>query len=283
MIGASAQAAVAHCRDITRSRAGNFYRGIRLLPEPQRSAMYVVYAWMRQADDLVDDATDQATARHSLAQFGQHTGDVFQGNAPLPEGQLWAALSYVCTQFELDQGPFDAMLAGQLWDTDHQAVETADALKHYCEQVASSVGMVCVRLWGCTSPDAMELARLRGIAFQLTNILRDVGEDMRRGRCYLPMSDMHRDTLASWHPPEACSALIVHWCEQAEAYYTESAALDRLIPRRCRSTLVAMTSIYRRILRQIAARPARSVLGPRAKLSSVHKGVLVARAAVFGR
>jgi phytoene synthase len=278
--------AFAYCAEVTRARAGNFYRGIRLLPDPQRAAMFVVYAWMREADDLVDASSDTVTARRGLDAFAQRTREVFDGGLE-GEGHLWTALSRTCRAFELVQAPFEAMLDGQRWDLDNRSVETRGELERYCEQVASSVGMVCVRIWGCTGDEAMELARLRGLAFQLTNILRDVGEDMQRGRCYLPAEDMQgslsRDALAAWHPPEACTALILNWCERAESNYRASEGLDRLIPRRCRATLVAMTSSYRHILRQIAARPARSVLGPRARLSTLSKVSLVARAALIGR
>lgn len=276
-----------YCADVTRTRAGNFYRGIRLLPKPQRAALFVVYAWMREADDLVDAAPDPETARRGLDVFAQRTAAVFDGTVSGGDGHLWTALSRTCNAFELVRGPFDAMLDGQRWDVDNRTMDTQAQLERYCEQVASSVGMVCVRIWGCTSDEAMELARLRGLAFQLTNILRDVGEDMQRGRCYLPAQDMDgalsRDALAAWHPPDGCSALILKWCTRAERHYRESESLDRLIPSKCRATLVAMTSIYRRILGQIAARPARSVLGPRARLSTLHKVSIVARAALVGR
>lgn len=280
--------AFAYCADITRKRAGNFYRGIRLLPSLQRTAMFVVYAWMREADDLVDAAPDVVKARGDLDAFARQTAAVFDGQLPSEhDGHLWTAMRHTCEAFGLVPGPFNAMLDGQRWDLDNRTVDTADDLHRYCEQVASSVGMVCVRIWGCTSDEAMELARIRGLAFQLTNILRDVGEDMHRGRCYLPVEDIQgalsRDALAAWHPPEACSGLILRWCEQAEAYYRASEGLDRMIPARCRPTLVAMTSVYRRILRQIAQRPARSVLGPRARLSTLCKVSLVARAALVGR
>ncbi len=280
--------AFAYCAEITRKRAGNFYRGIRLLPTQQRTAMFVVYAWMRQADDLVDASPDAAKAQEDLHTFAMQTAAVFQGQTfPEDDRHLWTAMRHICDAFALMPQPFDAMLEGQQWDLDNTTIDTADDLYRYCEQVASSVGMVCVRIWGCTSDEAMELARLRGLAFQLTNILRDVGEDLQRGRCYLPAEDLHgplsRDTLAAWHPPETCSALILRWCDKAQAYYKASEGLDRMIPARCRPTLIAMTSVYQRILRQITQRPARSVLGPRARLSTLRKISLVARAALVGR
>lgn len=275
-----------YCAQVTQARAGSFYRGLRLLPEPRRTAMYVIYAWMREADDLVDAAADADSASAALGAFAHATDTLFDagetGGAPLLE-----ALKLVHERFDLPREPFDEMIEGQRRDLDPAAVETAAELNRYCELVASSVGVLCVHIWGCRGAEAAEFARQRGIAFQLTNILRDVGEDLQQGRCYLPREDLvgplDRDGLAAWNPARECSALILKWCAMARTFYADSAPLEGLVPRECRGTLVAMTSVYRGILGQIERRPARSVLGPRARLSRLRMMALAGRAFLVKR
>ena len=274
------------CGALTRSRAANFYWGLRLLPQPQRSAMFAIYAWMRQADDLVDEAADTGTARDNLARFSEQTESLFNGAVP-DATPMWRALAQVLLHIDLPRHSFDAMLEGQRWDIEGRTIKTAADLEAYCELVASSVGVICVHVWGFNNDEAPELARRRGIAFQLTNILRDVREDLAVGRCYLPLDVgevlLNRDMLTAWHPPEPCSKLIVHWATVAQSHYDASAGLDAMVQQRCRRTLRAMTRIYRGILNQIIAVPKRSVLGPRAQVSTIRKMGIAASTGLFNR
>lgn len=279
-------AACRSCARTTRLRAGSFYRGLQLLPEPQRTAMYVIYAWMRSADDCVDGAADAKEGALALDGLEQCTRALFErGDAG--GDALLEALGFVHAHFNLPVAPFEEMIQGQRRDLDPSPMATSADLERYCGQVASSVGVLCLHVWGCADPRALELARTRGIAFQLTNILRDVGEDLQRGRCYLPMEDgpdaVDQDALAAWHSPEPCSALVLHWCARARRYYEASAALDAMVAGRCRSTLVAMTGVYTGILAQIESRPKRCVLGPRASLSGVRKCAIALRALLLKR
>ncbi|MCH2135879.1 MAG: phytoene/squalene synthase family protein [Phycisphaerales bacterium] len=273
------------CGRITRERAGSFHLGLQLLPQPMRTAMFVIYAWMRHADDLVDDQAPTTDTSERLDAFASDTAAVFDGE--VPEEGLLRALALTHQAFELPRGPFEEMIEGQRRDLSDAPIENEAQLESYCQQVASSVGVLCVHVWGARDPHAHELARLRGVAFQLTNILRDIGEDLQRGRCYLPVSSIKssvgRDALAAWHPPEPCSELVIKWCGRARECYQASAGLESMIDRRCRGTLVAMTNIYKGILGQIEAKPARSVLGPRAGLSSLAKSWIAARAVLLNR
>ena len=179
---AEIRAAVAVCREITRVRAGNFYWGLRLTPEPRRSAMYTIYAWMRQADDIVDGQTAGSVAGASdILAFRNATVEALASRSRSIE-PVWRALSEVAREYEFDVSDFHSMIDGQVADLQPRRIENWEELRNYCCQVAGTVGTVCVRVWGYEDPRALVLAVDRGIAFQLTNILRDVVEDVGLGR-----------------------------------------------------------------------------------------------------
>lgn len=279
--------AFAHCRGVTRERARNFYYGLKLLPEPQRSALYAIYAWMRRADDLVDgEAGDQSIpAPERLDAFRAETSRALSGHPP--EGDpIWPALAHVAAEFNLQPRHFEDMLAGQFDDTEDHTYETFEDLKTYCYRVASTVGLVCIEIWGYTDPAARTHAIDRGIAFQLTNILRDFREDFAEGRVYLPSDDFaehgitHHD-LIDWTQPERCRAFLLQQVERATTFYDRSAPLDELITPECVPTLWAMTAIYRGLLEKMRTHPERVVSGERIRLSAMEKGLIALRAKWF--
>ncbi|MCH2134426.1 MAG: phytoene/squalene synthase family protein [Phycisphaerales bacterium] len=259
-------AALEHCREITRREARNFYYGLKLLPEPQRSALYCIYAWMRRADDIVDDG--DAAADENLRQFRELTHaaleESWDGDDPDP---MWRAFAATTRRFQLSAEPFEAMIDGQRADLSFRQPDTMDGLVQYCRQVASSVGRVCVAIWGADDPRAMELADDRGIAFQLTNILRDVREDHENGRVYLPIEmltsrNLTIESLLAWRDPAACHDLLAELAGAGEAHYVSSSPLEAMITPSCRPTLRAMTRIYHGLLHRIRKNP-RIIVGPR--------------------
>ncbi|MFO0829967.1 MAG: phytoene/squalene synthase family protein [Phycisphaerales bacterium] len=287
-------AAFAQCEAIVRERARNFWYGLRLTPEPKRSAMYAIYAWMREADDIADElapsdarAIDPASAvgielrRARLQQFRADTdralrGEVPEGGTPVPhvttDGQraMWRALAAVAPRYSLVPQDFHDMIEGQLADLEPVRLPSWEALRTQCYRVASTVGLVCVRVWGYASPSVVEeanrLAIDRGIAFQLTNILRDVREDLANGRVYLPADELARhglriDDVVAWRGAEACDRFLREQIERAEAHYRASARLESLISADCVPTLWALTRIYRRLLERIADDP-QAIVGP---------------------
>ncbi|MEE2907949.1 MAG: phytoene/squalene synthase family protein [Planctomycetota bacterium] len=261
--------ALDHCREVTRREAKNFYYGLRLLPEPQRSALYCIYAWMRQADDLADDEPGRShpeLAAQSLEAFREDTRRSIAGTLESNE-PMWQAFQATVRHFELEAAPFEAMVDGQIADLDFKQPDTMEDLLTYCKQVASSVGQVCISIWGYDDPAALRLADERGIAFQLTNVLRDIREDHVNGRVYLPVSllescQLDMQTLLDWDHPTQCETLIRQLVEQGAGYYRSSSPLDSKITKSCRPTLRAMTRIYHGLLRRIDRNP-RSVVGPR--------------------
>ncbi len=275
------------CEEITRLRARNFYYGLRLTPEPARSAMFVVYAWMRQADDLADAAgPDAAEKLRSLSQFRADTAAAFEGR-PVDDSPLWSGLAEVVRHWPLERQDFDDMLDGQLADVKAEGHARWEDLRRFCYRVASTVGLICIRIWGFTDPSAPRLAVDRGIAFQLTNILRDFREDYDAGRVYFPAAELDAMELSAaalraWKPADRCVEFIRAQAERAQAHYLSSAPLERVITPSCVPTLWAMTAIYRGLLDKILADPERIVRDRRVRLSAPHKAWIAFRARFSG-
>ena len=298
-------AAYALCAQITRTRARNFYYGLRLLPEPKRSAMYSIYAWMRAADDAVDEAGSNQERQARLAAFRQqtdrvltdaHAEDFASGNTDDPQSPptLWLAFRTTVQRFPLERRIFLDTLDGMEDDLRTFEYQTEEELSQYCYRVACTVGLACVRVWGLragVNPEvADELAILRGQAFQRTNILRDFKEDFDSEPCrtYIPRDAMQRAGLTAkavraWSNPDACRALILEQAALARSYYTRSAELENLIQPDSRPTLWAMTRIYSGILAIIEDRPERIITDNRVRLSSLAKSSIALRATARAR
>lgn len=278
--------AISQCRAVTRSRAGNFYWGLRLTPEPRRSAMYAIYAWMRQADDIVDSDALQGAAQVAAVEEFRRATEVALAGEVAQDAPLWRALAAVARKYPLDPTDFRSMLDGQVADLRPRSIATWDELRIYCRQVAGTVGSVCVRIWGYSDPTALDLAVERGIAFQLTNIVRDVAEDASMGRVYLPQEEFDRcgltpDELRAWSRPQPCQALMTRAIGAAQGHFDATRRLDAMVDAPCRPTLRAMSGIYERLLSKIARDPAQVVQG-RVSLNKLQK-VMIALRASMGR
>jgi phytoene synthase len=272
-------ASAAHCAAIVRREARNFYHGLKLAPEPRRSALYAVYAWMRRADDLVDDGGPDCIEQ--VAAFRAGTERAFAGHVP-DRDPMWPALVRSINDYGLARADFDGMLDGQLLDAGHRPCRDWAETRQFCDLVAGTVGRTCTRIFGASDPDAMQLATDRGIAFQLTNIMRDLREDHRMGRCYLPADELARAGLniaglLSWTDSERCMSFMQSQLDRCMAHYRSSAPLDGMIEWSCRPTLWAMTAIYGGIARRINDRP-QSVVEGRVALPAVSKALVALRA-----
>lgn len=307
MISASADALradYAACRDVTRARARNFYYGLRLTPEPRRGALFAVYAWMRLGDDLADAPTPIELRARSLAAFRERTERILEGEtAAASEGPapadwpawseaMWRAFAHALEAHSVSHADIRAMLSGLEEDLRHAGYNTFAQLEQYCARVASSVGRVCVTIWK-VRPEAdreasLALAHTRGLAFQMTNILRDFAQDLAAGRVYLPRAlfEKHRlepADLRAWREPARCAALVQETAARARGHYKASAALDAMIDPECAPTLWAMTRIYSTLLARIERCP-RLVAGqPRARVHSLRKAGIAIRAVVRAR
>ena len=300
----SLQAAYERCRDVTRREARNFYYGLRLTPEPRRSAIYSVYCWMRRADDIVDSGDPHDEKRDRLERFEADTALAFAGEPPSADPDAapeWAAFAETVRRFGLHEAEFRDVIRGMRDDleADHDPelrgtprYAARDDLERYCYRVASTVGVVCVSIWGlgpgADPEEARRLAVTRGLAFQLTNILRDYAEDFGEGRVYLAAEDFDGAGvtpagLLSWTPAGPCAELVSGVASWARRCYDESAPLDAMIDPACAPALWAMTRIYSDLLDIIERAPARAVLGSRARVPTLRKAAIGVRAVLRAR
>jgi 15-cis-phytoene synthase len=288
-------ASQAYCEQLTRLQAKNFYYGLKLLPEPKRSAMFTLYAYMRLVDDIADNEDGRSVRQRidELEAWRSHTHSILDGNDPSTAGngnvadagrQLWPAFSEMVRDYHMPRKIFDDVIAGQRQDLEPEPFETFDQLHTYCYRVAGVVGLASIYIWGFEGgADTESLAIDRGVAFQLTNILRDLREDAARGRIYLPAEDLavmnvtESDLRESRGGP-AFRDLMQFQINRAEDYYTKSSPLEERIQRDSRPTLVAMTQIYHRLLKKVAVAPER-VLRERVSLSLLSKLMIGWRAA----
>jgi phytoene synthase len=266
-----------YCRELTRSAARNFYFGLKLLPEPRRSAMFAIYAYMRLIDDIADDDRPYQQRLDDLENWRAKTQAVL--NNQLPDGDdhlLWPSFLDTVLRHAIPARVFDAIIAGQEQDLNPETFETFEQLEAYCYRVAGVVGLASIYVWGFEGGEETEALSLhRGTAFQLTNILRDLREDAGRGRIYLPQNELAEygvtlDQLRAGHGGQRFDAFMQFQIDRAESFYEKSAELENRVERESRPTLIAMTRIYHGLLEKIAARP-RRVLTERVSLSLLAK------------
>jgi phytoene synthase len=276
--------AYAVCRAIAKREAKNFYYAFVALPPPRRNAICAIYAFMRKADDLADDETvpmeerrvrlDAWIAAWRAASAGGSTSD-----------PVFVAVHDATVRFQIPLTLLDELVAGVTMDLDSakgdapDTYATFDDLYRYCYLVASVVGLVCIRIFGYSDPGAEKLAEETGIAFQLTNILRDVAEDAGRNRVYLPLEDLKAHGVAlegllrrvkSMGPTAAERALLKEIGERAEGYYASAQALMPLIDKESRPALWVLVRIYHALLQRIE-RADFDVFSKRASVPTVEK------------
>lgn len=297
-------AAYAHCREVTRTRARNFYYGLRLTPEPRRSAIYSIYAWMRSADDAVDRPGPPHERRARLEQFASWSEDLLGRTIggdtvdAAEVGPLGLALAATVASYPVEPAVFRDTIAGMRRDLDSRAFADESELARYCYCVAGTAGLACVSIWGLQEGaqrhgrKARELALRRGQAFQRTNILRDFaadfdGAESGESRVYLPREAMSKhgltaERLRAWADPAACSACVREQASLARENYLLSAELESLIDPACAPTLWAMTRIYSGLLAQIEADPRRAIRS-RVRLAPTTKAMIAIRASIGAR
>ena len=266
-----------HARQTARARAKNFYYSFVLLDRQRRDSLCAIYTFMRHCDDLSDEPGATAAAlEHWRQQMVDALAHRFDANP------LWPGFVDTVERFRIPHRYLHDMIDGVSSDLVRTRVETFDELYRYCYQVASVAGLCLVHIFGFREPRALELAGKCGIAFQLTNILRDAGEDFQMGRIYLPREDRERfgvdeASLGAAMVSEPLRALLTEYGRRARGYYDEARPLLELVTPSCRSSLWALIEIYSRLLERIEARRY-EVLGGRIRLSTLEKSSVVARA-----
>ena len=268
-----------YCRRVARRRAKNFYYSFLLLAAHQRKAMCAIYAFMRHCDDLSDEpGATRAALDGWRAEMENALDGRFSGHP------LWPAFHHTVRRFGIPHEYFRAMIDGVVSDLEPRRFATFDELYQYCYQVASVVGLTTIHIFGFDTRSALPLAEKCGVAFQLTNILRDIREDAARGRIYLPAEDLRRfgvteDELRAGRRSEAFLRLMRFEAARARAYYDESQPLLELIHPRSRPSLWALIAIYSRLLERIERRKY-DVFTRRVRLSLLEKSWIVVRALV---
>lgn len=257
-----------YCRDVAQKKARNFYYSFLLLSKPQRNAMCAIYAFMRYCDDLSDGP--EAASAEAMQKWREELDAALQGRfGPNP---CWPAFHDTVRRYEIPHVYFRQMIDGVTSDLQPRNIETFDELYRYCYQVASVVGLTITHIFGYESPHALVLAEKCGVAFQLTNIIRDVKEDQEKGRVYLPKED--RDRYADLR------SLLAFEASRARQYYSESRPLIDLVHPRSRRSLWALIEIYRSLLDKIE-QSGYDVMTRRIRLTGLEKVSIVARALVM--
>lgn len=276
------------------ARDTSFYYSFLVLPPARRQAIVAVWDFCRAVDDAVDEAAGgagplspevRARAAGELAEWRRELARVFEGGAP--ETRQGRALQPLVDAFGLPRVPFEELIDGVEMDLVTRRYETFDDLREYCRRVASTVGLICLEIFGARDPGAKAYAVDLGLALQLTNIIRDVAVDLEQGRLYLPLEDLRRfgcteDDLRAGRVTPPVAALLAFECTRAREYYARA---RRALPPSDARRLVAaeiMGGIYFGILRRIEAsgydvfsarirvpRPARALIALRIWLRSL--------------
>lgn len=266
-----------HCRQVARDRARNFYFSFVTLPASQRDAMCAVYSFMRYCDDLSDEP---GATRSAMDRWRNALVEALDGHPD--ENPMWPAFVDSVERYKIPHEYFYSMIEGVASDLEPVNIATFDDLYRYCYRVASVVGLTTIHIFGFTSPEAIPLAERCGIAFQLTNILRDIREDAGLGRTYIPAEDLARfgvsvEDLKKERRSEQFGLLMDFEIERARSYYRESEPLLRLIQPKTRRSLWTLITIYSRLLERISE-SRYDVLTRRISLSVFEKCWIVLRA-----
>lgn len=274
----SLEASQAHCRAVSKERAKNFYYSFVLLTPERKNAMCAMYAFMRYCDDLSDEP---GATRTAIDRWREALADALGGR---PDASpVWPAFLDAVSRYSIPHEYFYDMIEGVASDLEPRTFRTFDDLYQYCYRVASVVGLTTIHIFGFDSPAALQLAEKCGIAFQLTNILRDIREDAGLGRIYLPSEDLDRfgvspGDLTAARRTAAFDRLMDFEIARARDYYNESAPLVGLIHSESRGSLRALISIYSALLDRIAQSPS-DVLARRISLPATEKVWIVLRSA----
>ena len=265
------------CERITWSQARNFAYGIRLLPPAKRRGLAVIYAFARRIDDIGDGTMP---ADRKITDLEQARQAVLNLNGNSHDDPVLFALADVKRHFPVQVEAFGELIDGCVADVRGTSYETFDDLLWYCRCVAGSIGRLSLGIFG-TSHDLDEAARLadsRGVALQLTNILRDIREDHQNGRIYLPAEDLVKFEVDLDAPsPSQFTRLVEYEAERARDWYAAGWRLLPMLDRRSAACTGAMAGIYRQLLEQIAAQPG-AVLSSRVSLSTGEKAMVAVRA-----
>ena len=263
------------CTHYTKESGSNFYYSFLFLPRQQREAMYTIYALCRMIDTAVDDPQPGSNPLEVLANWRQEVTAAYEGHPTLP---ATISLAIHLQEFDIPEQLIQELISGVEMDLTINRYATFTDLYPYCYRVASVVGLICLKIFRTQSPKAEDYATSLGVAFQLTNMLRDLYNDAKENRVYLPQEDFQRfgysvESLLNQQSSPALANLMKFECSRARSYFQQAHDILQTLPPSDQKALVVaeiMRGVYSRILQKIEAQN-HSVFGPRTRISSFQR------------
>ena len=277
--------ALDYCRQKAAESHSSFLSGFRFLSVEKRNAITVLYAFCRELDDVVDGCTDPNVARITLNWWRSDLEKVF--NNEMPEHPVHQALKDIRASFDLPKNEFEALIDGMQMDLEQARYGSFDELKLYCHRVAGVVGRLIARILGFSNPKTLEYADKMGLALQLTNIIRDVGEDARQGRIYLPIEEMQKfdvpaNVIMQCKPTDNFAKLMQFQVDRARETYREAMLLLPAADKKSQKVGLIMAAIYYALLNEIDRDGAQNVLTYKIAIPSPRKKRIALKTWLFG-
>ena len=262
-----------YCQDRAAKSGSSFYYSFRFLPEQRRRAITALYAFCREVDDVVDECMDENVAHTKLAWWRSEVDKIY---ASCPEHPVGRALLQHVSTYDLPQGLLHEIIDGMEMDLQQARYNSFKDLQLYCHRVAGVVGQLAAQIFGYQDHRTLKYAHTLGLAFQLTNIIRDVGEDARRERIYLPVEDLQRfqvpaSDVLNYRETPAFRELMLFQIERAEQYYQQALDLLPKVDRKTQRPGLMMAAIYRATLEEIRRDGPEKVLNQRLSLTPIRK------------
>lgn len=277
--------ALDYCRQKAAESHSSFLSGFRFLSVEKRNAITVLYAFCRELDDVVDGCTDPNVAQITLNWWRSDLEKVF--NNEMPEHPVHQALKDIRASFDLPKNEFEALIDGMQMDLEQARYGSFDELKLYCHHVAGVVGCLIARILGFSNPKTLEYADKMGLALQLTNIIRDVGEDARQGRIYLPIEEMKKfdvpaNVIMQCKPTDNFAKLMQFQVDRARETYREAMLLLPAADKKSQKVGLIMAAIYYALLNEIDRDGAQNVLTYKIAIPSPRKKRIALKTWLFG-
>ena len=261
-----------YCAKKTAQSGSSFYYSFLFLEKKKREAITALYAFCREVDDIVDDASDEHVARSTLNWWDQEIEKMWLGT---PQHPVSIAIQPFIEPYKLEKKYFKLIIDGMMMDLERQNYETMEQLTKYCYRSASAVGILSASIFGYSHPSTLIYAEQLGLALQITNILRDIQEDLVRGRLYIPLEELDkvnikRADLKQSVGKKSFDTLIANQVDIAQKHFDSADRSLHVDDRQSQKAGLIMSGIYRKLLNKIASRPARS-FAKRQTLTPIHK------------
>jgi len=262
-----------YCQSKAAASGSSFYYSFMFLPKPRREAITALYAFCREVDDIADECHEPDIARAKLAWWRSEVSNLYAGD---PQHPVSKALAPALQAYNLNEEHFQEIIDGMQMDLEQNRYIDFKQLQLYCYRVASVVGLLSASIFGYSDRKTLKYAHDLGLAFQLTNIVRDVGEDARRDRIYLPLEELEQfgvteNDILQGRESEQVRKLLEFQIERAESYYERAFAELPASDRKAQRTGLVMAAIYRTLLHEIKSGGGEKVLNARIALTPLRK------------